>query len=170
MKGRIGRMALILKRGSWECWLAGSNRVDLSPPASLRIRNPCSVRKQFLNSGRSCRHLRIDISSRRYSQLPDSLPDALSDFRRSLSFHQFPDQISLFQRPSEVSPYGFTSPPSFPWPYGFVSPGEGVGSNWLVDSNRVDLSPPTSLRIRILHSIFRFCSKSRSGRQSRRRD
>ena len=156
--------------GSWECWLAGSNRVDLSPPASLRIRNPCSVRKQFLNSGRSCRYLRIDISSRRYSQLPDSLPDALSDFRRSLSFHQFPVQISLFQRPSEVSPYGFTSPPSFPWPYGFVSPGEGVGSNWLVDSNRVDLSPPASLRIRILYSIFRFCSESRSGWQSRRRD
>ena len=30
----------VLKRGSWECWLAGSNRVDLSPPASLRIRDP----------------------------------------------------------------------------------------------------------------------------------
>ena len=27
-------------RGSWEYWLVGSNRVDLSPPASLRIRDP----------------------------------------------------------------------------------------------------------------------------------
>ena len=26
--------------GSWEYWLADSNRVDLSPPASLRIRDP----------------------------------------------------------------------------------------------------------------------------------
>jgi hypothetical protein len=27
-------------RGSWEYWLADSNRVDLSPPASLRVRDP----------------------------------------------------------------------------------------------------------------------------------
>ena len=27
-------------RGSWEYWLVDSNRVDLSPPASLRIRDP----------------------------------------------------------------------------------------------------------------------------------
>ena len=55
-------------RGSWECWLAGSNRVDLSPPASLRIRNPSPVRRRFPNPGRvdrclhTCRPLDARVS------------------------------------------------------------------------------------------------------------
>ena len=55
-------------RGSWEYWLAGSNRVDLSPPASLRIRNPSPVRRRFPNPGRvdrclhTCRPLDARVS------------------------------------------------------------------------------------------------------------
>ena len=56
----------VLKRGSWECWLAGSNRVDLSPPASLRIRNPSPVRRRFPNPGRvdRCLHTCLPLDAR----------------------------------------------------------------------------------------------------------
>ena len=60
-------MAPIPPRGSWECWLAGSNRVDLSPPASLRIRNPSFVRRRFPNLGRVARC----ASASSYPQTPE---------------------------------------------------------------------------------------------------
>ena len=58
INSRFRRKTPCPQRGSWECWLAGSNRVDLSPPASLRIRNPSPVRRRFPNPGRFDRCLR----------------------------------------------------------------------------------------------------------------
>ena len=108
INSRFRRKTPCPQRGSWECWLAGSNRVDLSPPASLRIRNPFTVRRRFPNPGRFDWCLHTCRSSRRPSQssilrlFPVSLPDASSAVRRRFSFHQFSDWIAPFRRPSAV--------------------------------------------------------------------
>ena len=104
INSRLRRKTPVLKRGSWECWLAGSNRVDLSPPASLRIRDPfLRLATLFQTSVGLARRANAPcLPSRRVSQLPDPLPDASSAVRRRFSLHQFPDWIAPFRRPSAV--------------------------------------------------------------------
>ena len=46
-KGDLEGRPLILKVGSWEHWLAGSNRVDLLPPARLRVGTLSSLESDF---------------------------------------------------------------------------------------------------------------------------
>jgi len=88
-------------RGSWEYWLSDSNRVDLSPPASLHVRDPFLRLTTLFQTSVGLARIRERTvpSLRRSSQLPDSLPVVSSAARRQFPIHQFPVRIAPYQRP-----------------------------------------------------------------------
>lgn len=97
---------LILGRGSWECWLAGSDRMDLLPPASLRIRSPPRDSHRVSTPGRAARRFRAGRPSERSRRSPVPLPFGFVGCRSTVLRRRFPPQIAPSQRP-----FGARHPP-----------------------------------------------------------